>query len=631
MSIISYRYNLFVTATPKVACTSLKQAFFRLENGFSFRDFTANGISYNVHNIAYPPRFIKDYDKTQLSGLRKFAVVRDPVERLISFFNDKIIDKDCLSVWQPNNLKKNNLTCNPDFDFFVDHLAEYRQTVSEVKHHTDPITDFVGDPNWYDEVFSIKNLKKFQSEISEISGVDFIIPRDNFSSSILKSTSLSSETIEKIRTFYADDYLSYGDYMDESKPSKLAKMKNIMTSDNFKETETLPDFNVSKSSKKTFHILGIPHTITTKEYSICAFTQKVLKLSRMLTDLGHEVIHYGHEDSNVVCTEHVSVISRDDHLATYGAHNWRQQGFPAFSIDDRVYQTFRNNAVSEIKKRKKANDFLLCSYGSGHKEVADELNGMIVCEPGIGYPEGHFAPFKIFESYAVLHAYHGLKAVQYAKNDFWYDVVIPNYYDLDDFTYSNDKQDYMLFLGRVSEGKGVHIAIQLANACKKKLIIAGPDMYNTLERFDGFNSEYISYVGQVGPEWRSELLSQAKCVLLPSTFLEPFCGVHIEAMLCGTPVISSDWGAFAEYNLHGYTGYRCQTFEQFCWAINNIDRINPSYCRQWAKENFNLDRIAAMYDDYFDSVYNIFNGQGWYEPKNRIELDMWKKIYPDIS
>ena len=61
-----------------------------------------------------------------------------------------------------------------------------------------------------------------------------------------------------------------------------------------------------------FHILGLPHTVTSKEFNACAYTQKVVKFGKMMTRRGHEVIHYGHEDSVLECTEHVSVLTNED-------------------------------------------------------------------------------------------------------------------------------------------------------------------------------------------------------------------------------------------------------------------------------------------------------------------------------
>jgi hypothetical protein len=65
-----------------------------------------------------------------------------------------------------------------------------------------------------------------------------------------------------------------------------------------------------------FHALGVQHTVTSKEYVACAFTQKVLKFCSMMVRRGHTVFHYGHQDSNVECTEHVTVLSREDYNRT---------------------------------------------------------------------------------------------------------------------------------------------------------------------------------------------------------------------------------------------------------------------------------------------------------------------------
>jgi glycosyltransferase involved in cell wall biosynthesis len=240
---------------------------------------------------------------------------------------------------------------------------------------------------------------------------------------------------------------------------------------------------------------------------------------------------------------------------------------------------------------------------------------MLVVESGIGYPGGGYAPYRIFESYAIMHAYQGQKAIEFAHNDKWYDVVIPNYFDLDDFTYSAEKENYFAFLGRVNAGKGVHIAAQMSDAVGVPLKVAGAGDF-------AFSPQptMMERVGVLNPEGRRELLSKAKAVLCPSTFMEPFCGTQIEAMLSGTPVISSDWGAFAEYNIHGLTGYRCRTFEQFEFAARHIDNIKPADCRKWA-ENFSLDKIGERFDEYFWAVANVDTG-GWYAKKpERTSLD----------
>jgi len=368
-------------------------------------------------------------------------------------------------------------------------------------------------------------------------------------------------------------------------------------------------------TKFRFHVPSLPHTQTTGKYLACAFTQKVVKLCSMLTSEGHEVIHYGHENS-VVAAQHVTVVRQRDQDLSYGTDwDWRTRGFPAFdAFNDHAFKVFNRNAIAEIEAHAQPNDFLLCPFGTGHQEIAERFPHMIVVESGIGYPSGTFAPYRIFESYAVMHAYQGVDAIRDANNSFWYDVVIPNSFEPDEFTYNpgDRNKDFFLFLGRVNEGKGIHIATQIAEATKTRLVVAGQG--NIVP-----TSPLIKAVGVVGQDTRRALLSEAKAVICASTFLEPFCGVQIEAMLSGTPVISADRGAFAEYNLHGVTGYRCRTFEQFTWAAENIGFIEPHRC-QTQGLRFSNAAVAPMYTDYFRSLLDIKTGKGWYEPVERSSL-----------
>jgi glycosyltransferase involved in cell wall biosynthesis len=374
-----------------------------------------------------------------------------------------------------------------------------------------------------------------------------------------------------------------------------------------------------------FHILGLPHTVTSKEFTACAYTQKVVKFAKMMAERGHTVIHYGHEDSDLICTEHVSVLSRDDWKKAYGDHDWRKHFFK-FDCGDHAYQTFYRNAIREVGKRKQPNDFILPFWGQGVKPICDAHPDLICVEPGIGYGSGHWAKYKIFESYAIYHAYCGLASIENCRQSF-YDVVIPNYFDPDDFTFSKEKDDYFLFIGRVYPGKGVGIAVEVTQAIGAKLIVAGQNDLKSC----GYDvtPSHVEFFGHADIEQRRKLMSRAKGAFIASLYVEPFGGTMVESLFSGTPIITTPWGAFAENNLHGITGYICRTFEQFTWAARNIDKIKPQDCRDWALKNFSLERVACLYEDFFESILDVHGKKGWYEPHpNRVELTSNLRYYP---
>jgi glycosyltransferase involved in cell wall biosynthesis len=355
-----------------------------------------------------------------------------------------------------------------------------------------------------------------------------------------------------------------------------------------------------------YHVLGLPHTITSPEYSACAFTSKVYKFCQMMLPRGHEVFHYGHVDSTVPCTTNFAVTNNDILKMTYGDYDYKKSFFQ-YSIDDLAHNKFFDHAEIALNASYQKGDIILPFWGLGHKKLIDRLpKDWIVVEPGIGYPSGPFCRWKVFESYAILHAYMGLAAVAHANPD-WYNAVIPNYFRKEDFTYSEQKEDYFLYLGRVYDGKGVQIAIDVTKQLGKKLIIAG--------QTDGSVTfpEHVEYVGYADPILRAKLMSKAKGSFLPTLYLEPFGGVAVENLFSGTPIITTDWGAFSEYNTNGETGFRCHTLADFVDAARRVDagEISSQKCREVAESRFTYDVVAPQYEKFFQDVKNVYEGDGW--------------------
>lgn len=375
-------------------------------------------------------------------------------------------------------------------------------------------------------------------------------------------------------------------------------------------------------AKMRFHVLGLPHTVTRKDYSACAFTQKVLKFCKMMHRRGHTIYHYGHKDSEVECTEHIPVTFNEDLEIAYGNYDWKKNFFK-HNTADYAHQIFNKRAIEEVGKRKQKNDFILCFWGYAHAPIFRAHPELIPVEPGIGCTNEPCCPQNIYESYSIMNQVYGM----HKRQPHWYDAVIPNYFDPEDFEFNATPKDYFLFVGRIITSKGIGIAVEVTKRIGAKLLVAGQ---GDLASVVGEVPDHVTIVGYVEPEQRKELMKNAKALIAATHFNEPFGGVMVESLYCGTPVITSDWGGFAENNLHGVTGYRCRTMEQFEWACKNIDKIDRRSCYEWADKNFSLDRISLMYEEYFSTLLKVHNGEGGFYAKNdaRENLDWMVRYYP---
>lgn len=365
------------------------------------------------------------------------------------------------------------------------------------------------------------------------------------------------------------------------------------------------------------HILGVPHTRTTPEFLTCAYTQKVRNLSKMLSERGHEVLHYGVAGSEPPGAEQVDVVAAKTWQDEYGSIP--RTSFYEYHETGPVYTEFYQRTNAALRERVRPwEDLVLCSFGLAHKPATEGIPTFIV-ESGIGY-EACFAPYRVFESYAWMHHVYGMEQRKLGN---WYDAVIPNYINTDEFTVETNKQPYMLYFGRLMQNKGLDIAVQVTRMLGRKLIIVGQgDPAPWLE-------PHVEYRPPANIEERRTLLANASAVFMPTYYIEPFGGVHIEAMASGTPVITSDFGVFNETVLHGVTGYRCRTFDQFLYAAEHIEQISPQACADWARKNFSYQRVGAMYEEYFGSILDLARPAGWYSLRpERRDLNWLNREYP---
>jgi len=356
-----------------------------------------------------------------------------------------------------------------------------------------------------------------------------------------------------------------------------------------------------------FHILGLAHLPTRREISPCAYTQKIVKLCKMLKNNKNEVLFYGVEGSDVECDKLEICLSKKDWNEQFGRYDWKKDQFNTGEGKGPAWHKFTLNSAQSLQKNLKNKDFILCPMGWWHKPIIDKLKGeCLVVESGIGY-DGVFSNFKVFESYAWMHYVYGLMK---QANGLFYDTVIPNYYNPNDFKYSEKKDDYCLFVGRLVDRKGIDVAVETTRITGHKLIIAGQKTPETKPHW--IKSKHVKFVGTIGPKERSELMSKAKCLFVPTYYIEPFGGVNVEAQMCGTPVISTDFGVFTETVLQGITGYRCSTMAEFKWAVENIEKIKPKNCKEWAVNNFSMDVIGKRYQHYFERLYDLWDKKkGW--------------------
>jgi glycosyltransferase involved in cell wall biosynthesis len=350
-----------------------------------------------------------------------------------------------------------------------------------------------------------------------------------------------------------------------------------------------------------FHVVSLPHTQVTKDFVGCAYTEKVRRFCIMMKDLGHEVYLYAGDRTDAQVDKLVTCISEERRAQAVGNNHYTQASFDTNALHWRVFNT---NVIRLMQQHLEDQDFICLIGGHAHKQIADAYPKHISVEFGVGYG-GVFSNFRVFESYAWMHSiYAGWKNPTTVDGQF-FDTVIPGYLEPEMFPLGHGAGDYYLYIGRLIERKGFNIAQEVCERLGKRLILAGP----------GEQKGYGEFVGSVGPEERAELMGNAIATFAPTLYIEPFGNVVIEAQACGTPTITTDWGAFTETNIDGFTGYRCRILGEFMEAAEKVKTLDRKAIRDHAISKYSLDVIGKKYEQYFERLLTLWD-QGWYTIKN---------------
>lgn len=344
-----------------------------------------------------------------------------------------------------------------------------------------------------------------------------------------------------------------------------------------------------------FHVIGMAHTMTTSKYAHCAYTMKIINFCKMMMKLGHEVYLYAGEKNEAPCTQHFVCITEKEQKRYVKGHYLDVEHKPTVPH----WSMFNGRAAAYVSENARIGDFLCIIFGYCQKPISDACKTPKVVEYGVGYHHT-FADHRFFESYAWMHMVYAAEKGS-DRDGIFYDDVIPGYYDPELFPApTKAPKDYLLYMGRMINRKGLPICQELAKATGRQLITAG----------HGDPPAGSTYMGEVGPQKRAELIGAAHAVLCPSIYVEPFGNIAIEAMAMGTPVITTDWGAYTETVQHGVTGFRCRILREFVAAVEKAGELDRKLIRAYAKDNYSLDAIAPRYERAFQRLQTLW-GVGW--------------------
>lgn len=382
------------------------------------------------------------------------------------------------------------------------------------------------------------------------------------------------------------------------------------------------------------HIYGNPSVPSTIKLTSDAFTQTAFKYAKEFKKLGHHVIVYGTLEfkNEFICDEFVSInslkdfdsetLSEKEIVEKFSNGPYLSNLISSEEIDKKykiIYKT-RSNFQNHLNARTvHLNDIFLVFWDLYDMESfskIESLGGIVIeglCQYGTVLQTPKFK-YSVFASASE----HKLRVS--FQNTIGKYAIIPPFFDPSDFNFSANKiKDTYLYLGRLQECKGFWIIIQLAKCFKDKTFwVAGQARIDknfleyqtydqTMKWLDLSETPNLIYKGLADKELRKELLSKASILIQPSMYDEPFGWNIIEANLSGTPVITSDRGAFLETVTNGINGYRLNpisSYEKWREIFDKTSEISPQRCYDHVESKYTPERIMDAYTKFIHGIIN---------------------------
>jgi glycosyltransferase involved in cell wall biosynthesis len=188
---------------------------------------------------------------------------------------------------------------------------------------------------------------------------------------------------------------------------------------------------------------------------------------------------------------------------------------------------------------------------------------------------------------------------------------IPNFAEMDALKFSPTvaSDAPLVFLSRVESIKGAHWAIEIARRTGQKLIIAGNHSdtgpeggYWRREIEPQIGHGGVEYVGPVDDVQKNRLLGEARAMVVPIQWNEPFGIVFAEALACGTPIISCPRGSLTEIVRQGIDGFLIRSIEEGCEAVARLETIDRAACRRRAEDAYSPDVVVERYLDLYSGA-----------------------------